>query len=109
MLYKKATYDTVAESIPLNDIDSWTKQGLIRTASGKTMIEAGSDKSRILEAEIEKHPTALFFRSKAIKADEPNSNGDYFTKDELVKAHKTFEGVPFFTNHDNQNIENGQR
>ena len=80
---------------------------MIRTAGnvGRVIVEAGSDKARILEAEIKKHPTALFFRAKAIKADEPNSNGDYFSEDELIKSYKSFEGVPFFTNHENQDIE----
>lgn len=82
--------------------------GLLKMASGSIVIEPGSEKAKIIEGELEKHPTALFFRSKAIEANKPNSNGDYFSTEELLKAYKTFEGVPFFTNHDNQNVENAR-
>ena len=78
---------------------------MIRTAASRILIEPGSEKEKIVQAEIKKHPNALFFRAKAIKADEPNSNGDSFSKEELLQAYKSFEGVPFFTNHENQDIE----
>jgi len=103
MIYKFALCDN-----KLLPIDFDGKVGLVKLASGTICIEPGSDKAKIIESEIQKHPTALFFRSKAIKANEPNSNGDYFSEDELKKAYKTFEGVPFFTNHDNQNVENAR-
>ena len=94
--------------IDVSDYDDKFIDRMIRTASGSVFVEPGSDKARIIEAEIEKHPTALFFRAKAIKADEENSNGDFFSEEELLRAYKSFEGVPFFTNHDNQNIENAR-
>ena len=100
MLYKTALTETIP--IKLDEI------GLIKTASGRILIEPNSIKAKIIEAEVEKHPNALFFRAKAIKADEPNSNGDYFSEAELLISYKSFEGVPFFTNHDNQNVENAR-
>jgi len=103
MLYKFALCDAV--TIPSN-LDN--KIGMVRTASGRIIVEPNSEKAKIVEAEISKHPTALFFRAKAIKADEMNSNGDYFSEKELLKGYKSFEGVPFFTNHENQNIENAK-
>ena len=103
MLYKFALCDAV--TIPS---DPHNKIGMIKTASGKVMVAPNSEQAKIVEAEISKHPTALFFRAKAIKADEMNSNGDYFSESELLKGYKSFEGVPFFTNHDNQNIENAK-
>jgi len=103
MLFKVA----LCEVTPLQKIDEGAN-GLIKTASGNVVVAPGSEQAKIIEAEVEKHPTALFFRAKAIKADEMNSNGDYFTSDELIRSHKTFEGVPFFTNHDNQNVENAR-
>ena len=105
MIYKiaKCPEDMIALSF---DLQGDTK--MIKTASGTIKIEPGSQKAKIIEAELKKHPTALFFRSKAIKADEPNSNGDYFSEEQLIKSYKTFEGVPFFTNHDNQNVENAR-
>ena len=81
---------------------------MIRTAAGRVIIEPGSEKANIVESEVKKHPNALFFRAKAIEADCPNTNGDYFSREELEKAYKSFEGVPFFTNHDNQNVENAR-
>ena len=103
MIYKIALCDN--ELVP---VDANGNVGIIKTASGTICIEPGSQKAKIIEAEIKKHPTALFFRSKAIKANEANSNGDYFSEEELLKSHKSFEGVPFFTNHDNQNVENAR-
>ena len=103
MLFKVA----LCEVIPLQKIDEGAN-GLVKTASGNVVVAPGSEQAKIIEAEVEKHPTALFFRAKAIKADEMNSNGDYFTSEELIRSHKTFEGVPFFTNHDNQNVENAR-
>ena len=105
MIYKTALIDSVVSEITSNIKDNVE---MIKTASGKIVIEPNSDKAKIIEAEISKHPSALFFRAKAIEADAPNSNGDYFSEEELLKAYKTFEGVPFFTNHDNQNIENAR-
>jgi len=57
-----------------------------------------------LEAEIQNHPDSLFMKCFAIKADETNDNGDYFSKEELIKATPTFIGVPLFTNHANSDI-----
>ncbi|MFA5312103.1 MAG: LAGLIDADG family homing endonuclease, partial [Methanomassiliicoccales archaeon] len=88
--------------------NSEDKNGMIKTASGHVLIEPGTDKAKIVAAEVKKHPTSLFFRAKAIKANEANSNGDFFSVDELLRSYKSFEGVPFFTNHDNQNIENAR-
>lgn len=56
----------------------------------------------------------LWFRSRAIDADTVNANGDYFSTEELLRevlyngkkvpAYKTFEGVPIYTNHENNDI-----
>lgn len=104
MLFKTALCDCV----PLQINSGTNSIGMIRTASNKVLIEPNSEKAKIVEAEIKKHPNALFFRAKAIEANIPNTNGDYFSEEELFRAYKTFEGVPFFTNHDNQNIENAK-
>jgi len=104
MITKTATLSDILE-ISYSNNDQIIK---LASSNSKITIEPGSDKLKVIEAEIKKHPTALFFRAKAIKANEPNSNGDYFSVEELLKSYKTFEGVPFFTNHDNQNIENAK-
>jgi len=96
MIRKVATFHLV-------DIDDVGNGGLVKLASSGKI---GSDEARKkIEAEVAKHPTALFFRAKAIEADVPNNNGDSFSVEELKKACDTFVGVPFFTNHDNQDIE----
>lgn len=56
----------------------------------------------------------LWVRARAIDADTVNANGDFFSKKELLKevdckgskipAYKTFEGVPIYTNHKNDDI-----
>ena len=106
MLFKTALCDCVP--LQYTRTASGSSLNMIRTASSKIGIEPNSDKAKIVEAEIQKHPNALFFRAKAIEANVPNTNGDYFSEEELFRAYKTFEGVPFFTNHDNQNIENAK-
>lgn len=55
--------------------------------------------------EIKKHPEALWIRVKAIEADKENDNGDYFSREELLKSYRSFEGCPVFTNHENNKIE----
>ena len=88
---------------PINE-----SQGIVRTASAKIQLDNDSEVAKVVKAEIEKHRNALFFRAKAIQADETNSNGDYFSESELIKAAPTFVGVPFYTNHNNQDIENAR-
>lgn len=100
----------ILRKFALSEVTPLTGNGsIIKLASAKKInIDPSTEQGRILQAEIKKHPNALFFRAKAIKADEVNSNGDYFSEEELLKSYKTFEGVPFFTNHENQNIENAK-
>jgi hypothetical protein len=71
-------------------------------------IERRSDGTADLAAEIKKHPDALWLRVKAIEADRENDNGDYFSEAEIIKAYKTFEGCPVFTNHENSKVENAK-
>lgn len=61
-----------------------------------------------LVAEMAKHPDALWIRVKAIEADAPNDNGDYFSREEIIKSYHTFEGCPVFTNHENSKVENAK-
>ncbi len=79
-------------------------KSMVKLASSGSFASSESAK-KVIRAEIEKHPSALFFRAKAIEADIPNNNGDCFSKEELKKSCDTFIGVPFFTNHENQDIE----
>lgn len=61
-----------------------------------------------LVAEMNKHPDALWIRVKAIEADAPNDNGDFFSREEIIKSYRSFEGVPVFTNHENNKVENAK-
>lgn len=58
-----------------------------------------------LEAEVREHPDFLFVKIFAIKANETNDNGDWFSTEELKKAYSTFVDAPIFTNHQNTDIE----
>ena len=79
----------------------------IKTASQKlSSLQADGDNTEFdLEAEIKEHPSSLYVKCFAIKADETNDNGDHFEKIELKKAVSTFVGVPIFTNHNNTDVE----
>jgi hypothetical protein len=69
----------------------------------------------VKEMQSRKGAKLLWVRARAIDADVVNANGDYFGKDELLKeveikgekipSYKTFEGVPIYTNHKNDDIE----
>ncbi len=61
-----------------------------------------------LVAEMTKHPEALWIRVKAIESDIPNDNGDCFSREEIIKSYKSFEGCPVFTNHENSKVENAK-
>lgn len=71
---------------------------IARTAEGEVDVVA----------EMSKHPNFLWMRVKAIEADVPNDNGDYFSREEIMKSYRSFEGVPVFTNHENQKVENAK-
>lgn len=68
-------------------------------------IDRSNDGSVDIVSEMKKHPNALWVKVKAIEADRENDNGDYFSREELLKSYKSFEGVPVFTNHENNKIE----
>ena len=88
--------------------DSSGAKGIICTAGTSLSVESMGTASHLIKSEMAKHKTALFFRAKAIVADEMNHNGDLFSVEELVKGAQTFVGVPFYTNHQNDNIENAR-
>jgi len=96
--------------VPLNTPKGWEIFNLpkiIKTAS----ISKSNDQDLgglVLSAELEKHPDDLFVKIFAIKENEPNDNADCFSPEELAKAASTFIGVPIFTNHKNDDIENAR-
>lgn len=88
----------------LNETSDDPSGMVMKLAATKLSIDANHKAKQVIDAEITKHPSALFFRAKAIAADETNSNGDYFSSEELIKAAQSFVGVPFYTNHENTDI-----
>ena len=83
---------------------------IVAIAKFASTVEARTDKDGDdtvfdLEAEIKAHPDALFVKCFAIKANEANDNGDYFSREELKRYYDTFVGCNVFTNHQNTDIE----
>jgi hypothetical protein len=103
MIEKQATYNF--RDVELLGSEKTESNEFIRTAATKIGLDSNPEAKSIVQSEIDKHPTALFFKAKAIAADEVNSNGDYFSSEELKNSYSTFVGVPFYTNHNNQDIE----
>lgn len=89
---------------PLNipaDWEEFNTDGLRKQASREGVDLNGFD----IESAIKQNPDHLFVKVFAIKKDEVNDNGDWFSEGELQKAAKTFIGVPVFVNHQNDDIE----
>jgi intein/homing endonuclease len=84
-------------------------------ANADEVLERYKDFDIIKEMKARKGANLLWVRARAIDANIVNTNGDYFSEEELTKemdyqgkkmpAYKTFEGVPIYTNHKNDNIE----
>ena len=84
-------------------------------ADPKEVLEKYKDFDIVKEMQSRKGAKLLWVRARAIDADVVNANGDLFSKEELLKeaeikgqkipAYKTFEGVPIYTNHKNDDIE----
>ena len=84
-------------------------------ADPNEVLEKYKDFDIVKEMQARKGAKLLWVRARAIDADTVNANGDYFSKAELLKeaevkgekipAYKTFEGVPIYTNHKNDDIE----
>jgi len=94
----------LASSVRLSEIiKTAADDGKMSKYHGK--IERRDDGAVDLISEMKKHPNALWIKVKAIEADRKNDNGDYFSREELLKSYRSFEGVPVFTNHENNKIE----
>ena len=84
-------------------------------ANADEVLERYKDFDLIKEMKSRKDANLLWVRARAIDANVCNTNGDYFSEQELLKeqdyqgkkmpAYKTFEGVPIYTNHKNDDIE----
>lgn len=54
---------------------------------------------------FEKKPEMMYFVARAVTANVPNGNADYFPLDELIKGYKTFVGRGLFLNHASNDVE----
>lgn len=108
MFVKKSSFRVLTYEELSNDDSIVSAKSQIKVAFKQSAITQNGDASESsdfdLEAEIKSHPESLYIKCFAIKADEMNDNGDYFSRDELIKATHTFVGVPVFTNHENTDI-----
>ena len=122
---------SVYSLIEKNERSAFVKNSMIRTSSSireaakiglqslyanaDEVLEKYKDFDIIKEMKARNGSNLLWVRARAIDADVCNTNGDYFSEEELTKevdyqgkkmpAYKTFEGVPIYTNHKNDNIE----
>lgn len=91
------------------------KTGLLSLyADAEKTLEKYKDFDIVKEMESRNGANLLWVRARSIDANVVNSNGDYFSEEELTKendyqgkkmpAYKTFEGVPIYTNHENSDI-----
>jgi len=92
----------VAHHQDFNFVKTASKEDSIKTdEDGKLKFPGDFD----LKSEMTAHADNLYIKALAIIADVPNDNGDYFSKEELLKSYHTFVGCPLFCNHKNDDIE----
>jgi hypothetical protein len=122
---------SIASLLNPKDQEEATNNSMVRTSStireaakvGLQSLYANSDEvfekfkdfDLIKAMKDRKNANLLWVRARSIDADVCNTNGDYFSEEELLKeqdyqgkkmpAYKTFEGVPIYTNHKNDDIE----
>lgn len=108
MLIKRATMQVTNKTASVAKIGSGDNViGNVIKEAGKLITEnTHNKKSFDIQAELANHADdSVFIRALAIRANEPNQNGDNFSEEELKKAVSTFVGVPLFCNHENGEIE----
>jgi hypothetical protein len=94
-----------------NKVAKYQDFNFVKTASTGTKVEK-DEKGQLkypsnfdLKSEMAEHSDNLFIKALAIIADVPNDNGDYFSKEELLKSYHPFVGCPLFCNHKNDDVE----
>lgn len=77
---------------------------LIDTKGQKRVAFEDAADKRVVSFEYDPE-NYVYFRCRAISADVPNGNGDYFPTDELKKAYKSFIGVGMYKDHDSDSVD----
>ena len=89
----------------LNSPKDWDIFNLPRKITEASIDKSSDLNGYNLKEAVTKHPDNLFVKVFAIKANEINDNGDFFSTNELRKGASTFVGCPIFCNHQNNDIE----
>jgi hypothetical protein len=77
---------------------------LIDTKGQKRVAFEDATDKRVVSFEYDPE-NYVYFRCRAISADVPNGNGDFFPTDELKKAYKSFIGVGMYKDHDSDSVD----
>lgn len=104
------------KNIPSSLVKMASKEGLQSLYTDPdSLLEKYKDTPVLNEIKSRSGEDLLWVKARAIDADVVNANGDYFSKDELIReidvkdkkipVYKTFEGCPIYTNHKNDDIE----
>ena len=83
-----------------------SKLKILKTASKATALLPNGQISKVASAEdnSEYSNDFLYFIARALTANVPNANGDYFPEDELQKSYQSFIGKNLHLNHDADDV-----
>jgi len=104
MALQKRKIFTTIDGVDVLDLTKSEKTEIVKHASINKSDQTDLNGFDIHTA-IKENPESLFVKVFAIKENEVNDNGDYFSAEELKKAAHTFIGVPVFVNHQNSDVE----
>lgn len=77
-----------------------------KTSSSSTFCPSGTCPFHVRTKKFKFEPEKfLYYRARAITCDVPNSNGDYFSTEEVKKAYHTFIGKGVYYNHDADSVD----
>ena len=83
-----------------------SKLKILKTANKATALLPNGQISKVASAEdnSEYSNDFLYFIARALTANVPNANGDYFPEDELQKSYQSFIGKNLHLNHDADDV-----
>lgn len=83
-------------------ISSASNFGVIETENSKELISVTSN-NKVVSFKYDPE-NFVYFRCRAITADVPNANADYFPEEEIKKSYKTFIGVGLYKDHNADSV-----
>lgn len=78
--------------------------GLIEEPKNKKLVFASDESNEPISFDYNPD-NFVYFRCRAITADEPNGNGDFFPEAEIRKAYKSFVGVGLYKDHQSDSVD----